>query len=442
MTDNLSNILKSISFQYVSIIGMMIGEFLFVVLISNHLGSELFGVISFSYAFCFIIFQFSDIRVTDVFIQFFLKFSSKNAEKKIKALVHLVLMAEIFKGIISFLICNLVGWLLVGFFSEYEDIGVIVFFSSFVLLFNNLTTSTGRGVLRVLNKFNTAALISMLAVWVKLGACCLLIFFFSYNLSVLDVLYVTIFSYLMLSIAFFYSSYIALNQELGFGFEFTGLNPYKIFRVLKEEMTEVCVFSKHMYLSSLSMVPTKELDVNILGWVASMEVVGVYKVAKNFLAALWSFLDAVNLVCYPKISKLIHYGLGSELKEFILALTKYMFIAGIMLFILGFVGVPYALSIFFDNIGEEAASLFQIMSIGILFWAPFVWLNPFILASGRADVIAKGAMLAATVMIFLYPIFIVLFGSYGGAIINAISSPLTIFLIYKPLQDKIKMALI
>jgi O-antigen/teichoic acid export membrane protein len=201
---------------------------------------------------------------------------------------------------------------------------------------------------------------------------------------------------------------------------------------LKSEMNEIVSFARNMYLTSLSMIPTKELDVNVLGWVTTMEVVGVYKIAKNFLAALWSFVDSVSLVCYPKIAELVHKKENRELQHFVILIRKVMLSVGVVLFLAGYIVVPMAIELLFDSNSDISGALFQIMSLGILIWAPFVWLNPLVLASGKADIMARSALLTALFLIILYPLAIVFYGGYGGAVITALSSPLTILFIYIP----------
>jgi len=416
----------------------MLGEFLFILWFVTHLGSEAFGVISFGYAVCFIIFQFTDIRVTDFFIQFFTKYRASNEKNKLVALTHLALLLELYKGMVSFVFCNLLAWIMPYFFPEYGNLREIIHLSSFILLFNNLTTSTGRGVLRVLDKFSIAASISTFAVWLKLGLCVLCGAIV--HMGSIDVLAVTIISYVILTLVFFFFCQKELKKQLGFSFELSKFNHMVIRSALGADSKELVNFTKHMYLTSLSMVPTKELDVNILGWLTTMEVVGLYKIGKNFLAAIWSFIDAVYLVCYPKISYFVHNKQMLELKVFLILLRKAMFFMGVFLYFTGFLIVPHAINVFYGLNSDLSGDLFKIMSLGVLIWAPFVWLAPLVLAHGRADIISKGALLTAALLVFLYPVFIFCWGAYGGAIITALVSPLTVLLTYIPASKKLNLS--
>ncbi len=63
-------------------------------------------------------------------------------------------------------------------------------------------------------------------------------------------------------------------------------------------------FMRRNYFINLLSLPTKELDTVVLGMFATLDGVGIYRVAKNFMNAIWAIADPLHLVIYPELARL------------------------------------------------------------------------------------------------------------------------------------------
>jgi len=180
-------------------------------------------------------------------------------------------------------------------------------------------------------------------------------------------------------------------------------------------------FVKNSYFTSVSSIPTKELDISILGFYATPEVVGVYRMSKNFSAALWAFVDQIVLIVYADFAR-------KFAQKNLLSIKKTIGVIGCSSIVLFLVGWTTAY-IYLDNIiifllGEvyvDSVKLFLIIFAGAFIWGPLVWAAPLALTLNKPQIIFKASLLASILLVFLFFILTYYFGVLGTAIIYSLS---------------------
>jgi O-antigen/teichoic acid export membrane protein len=196
--------------------------------------------------------------------------------------------------------------------------------------------------------------------------------------------------------------------------------------LLHPRFKEIVKFVLNRYAASLIGIPTKSLDINLLGKFTSLEVVGLYRIAKNFTSAIWQLSDPAFYVIYPELAKLQQKKATPLLKLFIRRITLLCGLAGIVLTAVSVVAVPRVIDTFMGAGFGEAGQLFQLMVWSVLFWMPLLWVNPLLLSAGRPDLSLRATLFGSLATLLLLACLIPLWGGRGAALAYGMSVPLTL----------------
>jgi hypothetical protein len=174
-------------------------------------------------------------------------------------------------------------------------------------------------------------------------------------------------------------------------------------------------FIFHNYLTYLYAIPARDLDINILGLFVTIEAVGIYRMAKNFVALLWTVTDPIHIVLYPEYARLWSRHAQVEIRALTLRLMAALTGLAVIVFVAGWLIVPPVIIVFAGPTFAGSGPLYIYMAISILFWLPQKWLPPLLLAAGRADVNMKAAFSSGLVGLASYVFLGRLYGASGVA---------------------------
>jgi O-antigen/teichoic acid export membrane protein len=197
---------------------------------------------------------------------------------------------------------------------------------------------------------------------------------------------------------------------------------------LKPVIGPMARFTASTYGLSIAQIPTKDLDVNLLGMMTSLEVVGAYRLAKTFMSAVWSLADPIFLAIYPEIAKLWARRDFPALRSFLKRSSLLFGAGGISMVGGAWLVVPIVIDLAMGPEFHESSGLFRWMVWGACLWMPFVWVNPLMLAAGRPDLTLWSAVIAAVVSLVLNLVAISFFAGQGAAIVYGFNTPLVVFI--------------
>jgi len=231
------------------------------------------------------------------------------------------------------------------------------------------------------------------------------------HLGVIAVLAVMVITNLLLNLTLLALAILELRKHIP-------LRTHSPINLLRAEAKEIRQFLLHCYVTSLSGLWTRDLDITCLGFFTEKENLGVYKLAKNMAVVLWQITDAALLVVYPEIARLWAAGQIKQLKNFIRHLSTIMGTGAIALYGAAFFVLPIAIQMIFGTEFQNAGILFRWMAWSFIVSSALVWLHPLMLATARTQILVKASILSGIILFLLYALASAYWGTLGAAIIT------------------------
>jgi O-antigen/teichoic acid export membrane protein len=170
------------------------------------------------------------------------------------------------------------------------------------------------------------------------------------------------------------------------------------------------------YATSVIGAGSRELDITVLGAFVTPERVGVYRVAKNFLGAVWAATDPVFFALYPELARLWAGGQYKNLRILVRRLTAALGAVSVLLVGLLAIVVPRLAVIVFGPGFREAGPVFRVMIWCAAVWIPLMWAPALASVSGRTYISAIALSLATGVAVTSYAALAPRYGETGVAI--------------------------
>lgn len=415
-----STVVRGFLRQYVSTLLMIAAEIGFVLVVTRRAGIESYGTVVVAIGIIFIVFQLFDFRATESLIRFGGIDLGAGETARFRDDVAAMAIMEVLKNVVVVLVAASTGFFLAGIFGIEMVPFVLVALYHF---FFYSVSGTARAGLRLMDLFSLAGATQVIAPAVRLF---LALAIPANWLSVQGLGMI----YAMSGVASFIFYIYCLSL---IGLKFGMLSPDEAWarvRDFLERHNGFLRFAKNMLITSWSMIPTKELDVVILGSLSSPHGVGLYKLAKNLLQAITVLFDSVQVICLPVFTRMIVAGDSAQLWRIIKLVTVLFGSAAFLIYGVGWFASEFILSFFIDEGAEHAAALFRLMSLGLLVWGPLFWISPFIIGRGRAELFSTASLLGMCTMGVLYFALGWLFHAEGLATATALSFPITLSFLF------------
>lgn len=409
-----------LSWQYVASLTTVGVGFVYALVVARALGPAEFGLMSLGLGFATIVFQVVELRLQEAVIRYVAEFWEAQDAARTLAALKLFLIANVGTGLLAFvLVLGAGGWAEEHLLRDVRGQSVLLL-AALTVLFTNMATATAYGVYRVFGEFRLQAIITSVGAVVKLAITSAVLFGLRWD--VIGVMGVGM-----------AASLGTTALLLGFALRIVARkidlkNTPAPLSVLAERRTEIRKFVTSTYVLSLTMIPTKDLDLNLLGLFVPLQVVGVYKIAKSFMSAVWTISDPIFLVVYPELARLWTRRAMDEMRGFVKRITAVVGVSALLAYLGACIVVPIVIV---QLMGEEfagAGSLFRLMTWGLVFWAPFVWVNPLLLAAGRPDLVLKASLVGGILTLLIYFVAIPRWGAAGAAFVTALVNPIVLVL--------------
>ncbi|MBT9585630.1 lipopolysaccharide biosynthesis protein [bacterium] len=410
-----SRLLRNSSWQLLALAAPVVAEFVTAYQITDALGLEAYGLLSFAYAFGLLFHLLLDLRLTEAAIQF-LAPDLENHREQVGFRASQFVALEVSVRLLALMLNGLAALGVVLFVSSPMVVPVTQVTAA-TLCLNYLVTGPCRGILRICDGFAEQAIIAVLSAAFKVAAVTAVVQ--TLTPSPLQMAWTLLWATLPLPFLYLLGcSRVLARLGLGWARPNFSFSP------------PVLRFVRFNYVASLTMIPTRELDVTLLAGCTDMSSLGAYKLAKSFVSAVWILGDAFFLACYPELSRRVSRNQAGELRPWLSRQTLQLGGLGAILSLTCWVFLPPLLRRFFPSAGSEVAVYFRVMILSLPIWMAFLWLNPLILALGKAEVFAYGSFLGGAAVTMLYLICIPLWQSWGAALVTALSTPLVLLLIF------------
>ena len=417
------------SWQLLSTLTTILISFAQSIIIATGIGVDNFGVFSSFVAISVVISQLLDPRYLDLFIKYLTRLYSNQDYYTSNQVIIL--------GTISALIILIIAAILTNFFSVLlvNDIKS-AFLLVFVLISVILTThffTIFQAVLRVKEMVKELAIVNIFAMLLRLLVISLSIVFFDYGLIGIVISLVVLNTCLVIIQFLYLYNLISKDYGLSSCFPINSTN-------IVNKMPEFWGFIKKLYINTIITIPQKELDIVMLTFFVKPEMVGLYRMSKNFLVAIWGLVDAVVLVIFPMIVKLTEENNLQSLRKVIRNTIIGGIISSVSSFILMWLFLPLVLEILLPSEYSGVFELTLIMYLGSLVWAPLVWTYPMAISVDKMNIVIISSVITGLFAVVSYYTLISNFGVNGAAIVYstlpAISSVILLFGLLKTRKVK------
>ena len=405
-----NEIFKNISWQWFSVLITASSGFIQSIFIARSIGVYEFGLFALAMGVASLAMQLLDIRYLDVLVKHLSEFREGKTENICLSLIFLSFVYAAIAYIIVLLLLLLFGDAIQGIlFSEekYSTIKTLLILCLSNVFINVHLYPIFQSVFRVYSRVKALSILTACLYTARL--CMVVVMLWYLGLGLVSALI----ALLCVNILFlFFYGAIAIRVLLSdtdtrFSYKSSLL-------VLKNQ--HLRKFIKNIYFTSLFSIPSKELDINILGIMADPAQIGVYRIAKNFYAVIWAFIDPVVLVLYADLTKKY---IAKEYKEIVFLIRNVSiagFITSVLMILLALVGFEYIISFTVGDDFQDAKNLFCVMLGGSIIWASFIWIYPVLLFLGETQIIFKTTLISGISSACLFYLLTLQYGVLGTTV--------------------------
>lgn len=408
-----SEFFNNISWQWFSASITASFGFIQSVILARHLGVHDFGVFALAMGVTTLAMQLVDIRYLDVLVKYLSDFRENKPGKFCLSLILLSLFYAVLVYVIVLLLFVCFGDIIQGlFFTEEKPSSTRILL---LLCLSNVFVNLHlypllQSVFRVYSLVKLLSILTACLYSVRLLMVIVVLWYMEFGLQGV------LFTLLAINILFLFLYGIIAVRTLLLDSS-SGFCYYNPLFLLEDK--KLRKFIKNIYLTSLFSIPSKELDINILGVMADPAQIGIYRVAKNFYSVVWAFIDPVVLVLYADLTRKYFAKEYNKIALFIRNVSVLGFIMAVLVILLALIGFEHVLNL---SVGEEfleAKNLFCVMLSGSIIWASFVWIYPVLLLLGETRVIFRTTLISGIISACLFFLMTFQYGVLGTTIAYA-----------------------
>ncbi|NOX50264.1 MAG: hypothetical protein GXP16_06975 [Gammaproteobacteria bacterium] len=423
VSDFPTGFLNQLSWQYVATLSVVIFGFVHTIMIAGKLGAASLGVIALGASVTTIIAQFFNLNMKSAIIRYVTIFLSKGKPDTAIAILTSCILINLIAATLFFLLVFAAAPFLNDLLIRSTEGVSVIRIYSIVLISEMFLSDSILGYIRIRHALSVFAIGQLISSVLRLAVTYIGLFHFQMGLMFVVITTAST-SFLTFSILL-----AALSRLLPLKKFLVKTAPWRDPDV-NAMIPEMKTFVRNNYLTGLLTIPGKELDINLLGFFTTVENIGVYKIAKNFISSIWAITDPIHLVIYPECAKFWANNDRAGLLYFIKKVSGFLLVFSLFVIVGSSPAVSYVVQLFMGDEFSKAGTLFIIMVSSIVIWIPLLWAYPIFLTAGRTDLALKASLAHSILSALLYVFFIARFGVIGAAIAYAVNAGLIACLQY------------
>jgi len=302
---------------------------------------------------------------------------------KFRDIYFFCLKTEITFSIISFIISNIIIYLISLLFRFDEQYFLYAHILTISLIFRFYDTPSG--LFRILDKFNYLIFIEILGSLILLIPC---LFLFFYNYEFKFYIYVYLFYFSIVSIVaniFAFYLWKKMNFPSLFKSKFLSLKIKKKF---------ISISYTSWISSTLNIL--QQFDIYLIGYLLGAESSGMFRFASRIASLFSLFSDLLSKVITPNITLLKAQSKISELKKIVVKFFKYSFLISTIIFSISLFVIDYYFYIF-----KDSEYVYLIDPLKILIFAHCIKSNSFYYRSVVTEIVGHKYYLKTILYSFL-----------------------------------------
>ena len=302
---------------------------------------------------------------------------------KFRDIYFFCLKTEITFSIISFIISNIIIYLISLLFRFDEQYFLYAHILTISLIFRFYDTPSG--LFRILDKFNYLIFFEILGSLILLIPC---LFLFFYNYEFKFYIYVYLFYFSIVSIVaniFAFYLWKKMNFPSLFKSKFLSLKIKKKF---------ISISYTSWISSTLNIL--QQFDIYLIGYLLGAESSGMFRFASRIASLFSLFSDLLSKVITPNITLLKAQSKISELKKIVVKFFKYSFLISTIIFSISLFVIDYYFYIF-----KDSEYVYLIDPLKILIFAHCIKSNGFYYRSVLTEIVGHKYYLKTILYSFL-----------------------------------------
>ena len=302
---------------------------------------------------------------------------------KFRDIYFFCLKTEITFSIISFIISNIIIYLISLLFRFDEQYFLYAHILTISLIFRFYDTPSG--LFRILDKFNYLFFFEILGSLILLIPC---LFLFFYNYEFKFYIYVYLFYFSIVSIVaniFAFYLWKKMNFPSLFKSKFLSLKIKKKF---------ISISYTSWISSTLNIL--QQFDIYLIGYLLGAESSGMFRFASRIASLFSLFSDLLSKVITPNITLLKAQSKISELKKIVVKFFKYSFLISTIIFSISLFVIDYYFYIF-----KDSEYVYLIDPLKILIFAHCIKSNSFYYRSVVTEIVGHKYYLKTILYSFL-----------------------------------------
>ena len=410
----LVSIIRHLGWQTASSGAVIILGFVYSIVFARFLDPRDYGLFALGLSVATLALRFFEATVYEGFVYFFARSVELGEFAKAVALVKLGAWAEVIVGFIGALALLGLNLLAPHLFVNDNTFFLVLSLSVFACFLGKVPSYTLFGVFRVLDDFRGSAIVRVArqAIAVTVVALALGVF----NASLVEVLLIECIVRFIGAIALVVSAQRLMRRRF----------PLACLSAPISACSDVYVgmwrYAKNSYFSALWLIPSKEMDIAIVGYFGSLETVGMYQLAKRFMLALEAISDIIVAVIYPEITKRWSRAEFASLNHFIRRASTLLGLTAIGVVLACLAGFGLVIDVLVGAQYSGSVAVFHLMVWALLVRLPLEWLSPLLLAAEKPHLVQIASLIAGLATLGLFALFIPAYGAGGAAVAYALSS--------------------
>ena len=404
---SLNKVLKNAGTLLSGNIGANIFGLLSIAIFTHSQGAVIFGYYVLFLTFIEIIDRIFNFQTWQAFIKFATDFQVKNDHSNVMMLLKYSFLVDLVSLIVATLVAAGLSIYAMSFFDIPQKYYHLLLLMSLTILFK--TTEISTGIFRLFDRFKVQAKIAVYSSatkFVMFGV--IAIFTPSFKMFI----YATVFTqFITMVMKYFYAKSVLNEHDI------------YIVEILKEKvnmplLNELKIFSFIVYNNfdiAVRMI-SRQLDIVILGKLYGVEIVGIYKIAKEASSLIAKLTDPVYQAIYPEFARMLASGKKLEARQMAIKISLYAGGVGLIFYGLFVLFGKWAIVFAFGKDFVEAYSVSIVYIIAIVIAMISLPLPPLIHSFG----LAGHALFNQIISTFLYGVILIIlvakFSMLGAAI--------------------------
>ena len=408
------SVIRHLGWQTASSGAVIILGFVYSIVFARFLDPRDYGIFALGFSIATLALRFFEATVYEGFVYYFARSVEQGEFSKAVALVKLGAWAEIVVGFIGVLALLGLNLLAPQLFVSEETFFLVLSLSALACFLGKVPSYTLFGVFRVLDDFRGSAIVRVARQALAVAVVALALGVFGASLT--DVLLIECSVRFVGVIALVVSAQRLLRRR------FPHVSLSSPISACADIYSGMWRYAKNSYLSALWLIPSKEMDIAIVGYFGSLETVGMYQLAKRFMLALEAISDIIVAVIYPEITKRWSRAEFASLSRFIRRATGLLALTAVLVVAACLLGFGLVIDLLVGPQYSGSVAVFHLMVWALLVRLPLEWLSPLLLAAEKPHLVQVASFVAGAATLGLFALLIPYYGANGAAVAYALSS--------------------